>query len=474
MIPTCLGKPPRSIVLVVADDLGWGDPGCFQPGSTVPTPAMDRLAREGTRFTHWRTPSALCTPSRYAMLTGRSHWRSGLPRPLVEPYGPPIIDDGAFTLPRALGSVGYQSVLVGKWHLGFRYPAVAGGTTATERDLDVHGRLTGGPLAAGFDHFYGTAGCCTSDPPYAFIDDERFTTPPTDRSQRWLNDLPGVVAGCMAPGWDITLVDDVLVDMAARFLVEHATGNGPPLFLMLALSAPHNPWVPPAGLRGASEDGDRGDMAAAFDRSLARLLSTIDAAGFADDTLLIVTSDHGPQYEEGPSGHRPVGPFRGRKNTVWEGGLRVPTVIRWPGRLAAGATSHAELHHGDLLPTLAALAGAAAEGPTLLDGMNQVPALLGTGPATRHRPVLFESGGPVHRIGAWAVLDDGWKLHVPIRANGHEGGHHLYHLPSDPGESNDVAGSNPDVGRRLRKELDASLATAGWTSLSDPGPGPRA
>jgi len=214
-------------------------------------------------------------------------------------------------------------------------------------------------------------------------------------------------------------------------------------------------------------------MAAAFDRSVDQLLSLIDTTGLAADTLLIVTSDHGPQYEEGPSGHRPTGPFRGRKNTVWEGGLRVPTLIRWPGRLRPGTVSPAALHHGDLLPTLAALAGIPTGDLTLADGANQVPALSGTGPAVRHGPVLFESGGPTRRIGAWAILDGGWKLHVPIDESGREGSSHLYHLPSDPGEYSDIAAAYPDVDRRLRRELEASLATEGWASLSDPSPLPR-
>ncbi len=505
-------------MLVVADDLGWGDARCYAPGSLVPTAALDRLAGEGLRLMGARTPSALCTPSRYAMLTGRAHWRTGSARPLVDPYGPPLLRPGTPTLPSILRGAGYRTALVGKWHLGLRYARRGGGWTQDEDEVDFGLPLGGGPTELGFDRFVGTAGCCTSDPPYALIDGERFVTLPVEVAPPELTALPGVWPGRMEPGWDVRTVDDRLVDAAEGILSEHAAApDGPPLLLMVALSAPHNPWEPPPTLVGASGDGPRGDMAAAFDVSVGRLLRALDDLDLAGDTLLIVTSDHGPQYEAGPHGHRPTGPFRGRKNTVWEGGLRVPLWLRWPGRVAAGATSDVPYVHTDLLPTLAALAGAAlpasagaapqrtgtspsggvardvpasgsagrirragdphprggtAAGP--LEGYDLSSAWLGGAWRTRG-PTLFECGGPGHRIGAWAVVDGAWKLVLELDAGGAEGAPRLYDLAADPGEARDLAPARPDVAARLVELLRGEVAAEGWPSLAGPPPadGPR-
>lgn len=474
---------PRTILPIVADDLGWGDASCYSPDSRVLTPALDRLAREGLRLTHARTPSALCTPSRYALLTGRPHRRAGAARPLVDPYGPPLLEPGATTLATVLGGAGYRTALVGKWHLGLRYGRANGALPAAseERDPSMHGRWTqredevdfgrpvsGGPTELGFDRFFGTAGCCTSDPPYAFLDGERFTEAPTLQAPPEMTALPGVMPGAMVPGWDVRTIDDILVDQTTGLLAEHAAEpDGPPLFLWLALSAPHNPWEPPEALAGATGDGARGDMAAFFDRSVGRVLDALDELGLADDALVLVTSDHGPQYEQGQHGHRPTGPLRGRKNTVWEGGLRVPFWLRWPGRIPAGSISDAAGVHLDVLPTLASLAGAALPTDFASEGLDRSSAWLGTASGPRP-PLLFECGGARHRIGGWAVIDGAYKLIVELDEDGREAAKRLYDLDADPGERSDRASERPAVVSRLERHLHGELRDAGWATLADP------
>jgi len=462
--------------VVVADDLGWGDAGCYAPASLVPTPALDRLATEGLRLTHARTPSALCTPSRYALLTGSAHWRTAAPRPLVDPYDPPVIEQGALTLASALRELGYRTAAVGKWHLGLRYPSTRGGWTQSESAVDFHGTFEGGPTALGFDHFFGTAGCSTSDPPYTFIEDDRFPTAPTAHTPSELAALPGVLPGAMDPAWDVSVVDDVLVDHALGLLEEHARAStGPPLLLYLALSAPHNPWEAPPALRGVTGDGQRGDMAAWFDRSVGRVLDGLARLELSQEALVIVTSDHGPQYEQGPNGHRPTGPFRGRKNTVWEGGLRVPFWVRWPGRIRAGATSSMPLVHTDLFPTLLALASTAGPGSpeattAAFEGVDQSRGWLGD--CWAQRPAtLFECGGARHRIGGWAVIERQWKLIIEVDDDGREGPCRLYDLAVDPGEQHDrsnEAGEARAMLLQLGQVLRDELTRAGWASLADP------
>lgn len=467
-------RAPRTIVLIVADDLGWGDAGCYSPVSRVPTPALDRLAAGGLRLTHARTPSALCTPSRYALLTGKEHWRTGATRPLVEPYGPPLIEPTTQTLASMLQSFGYRTAALGKWHLGLRYPSVLGGWTQNEHEVAFGNAVDGGPTALGFDHFFGTAGCCTSDPPYAFIKDAHFTEAPTMQAPPELCALPGVVHGAMVRDWDVRAVDDLLVDHAISQLTEHANSrDGPPFMLYMALSAPHNPWQAPEALRGATDDGPRGDMVAWFDRSVGRTLDALDHLQLAHEALVVVTSDHGPQYEQGLQGHRPTGPFKGRKNTVWEGGLRVPYWVRWPGRVPAGATSRVPFVHTDMLATLASLASMPDYGPRVAPagGMDQSSSWLG-GNWSARPPTLFECGGAKHRIGSWAVIDDNWKLIVDVDDDGREGPERLYNLVADPGETHDCArdGQNERaVVTRLAGILRDELVGASWTWLAGPG-----
>ena len=292
-----------NIVLVMADDMGYGDPGCYNAESKIPTPNIDRLAREGTRFTDAHSPSALCTPSRYGLLTGRYHWRTARAHHLVMPYEPPVIEKGQVTIASLLKEGGYKTACIGKWHLGFLYPtkdAAKASYTQQEVDIDFTKPLDGGPLAVGFDYFFGTAGCSTSDPPYCFIENDHTVGLPSVPSTEELNALPGFYPGLMVPQWRLENVDVELASQARAYIKEQVkSGSADPFFLYLPLSAPHNPWIVPEFLKGSSGDGPRGDMNVLADWCLGQVYTELEQQGILDNTLLIYTSDHGPQYNTG-------------------------------------------------------------------------------------------------------------------------------------------------------------------------------
>ncbi len=471
--------------MILADDTGYGDPPCYHPASLVPMANVDRLAREGTRFTDAHSASALCTPSRYALLTGRYHWRTPRARVLVMPYEPPILEPERPTLPRLLQEAGYATACVGKWHLGFRYPqrGVPDAFTTVEAEIDFTRPLEGGPCDVGFDTFFGTAGCSTSDPPYAFIEDRHTVGVPSVPSTPALERLPGFYPGLMVEGWDEEGVDAKHVEAALAFVDRHrATRPDDPFFLYLALSAPHNPWLPPEHVRGASDEGPRGDMNALVDWCVGRIADALDERGLADDTLLVFTSDHGPM--RGENGQASAGPLRGLKNTVFEGGHRVPFVARWPARIPAGRVSDELVCLADVYATLADLLGVPLGEDAAEDSFSVLPALLGERTEAALRPLLItDAAGPDGAIGDVAVREGDWKLILLARADDDTlaprreavedalDGTLLFDLGADPSERINVAGEHPEMVARLRQHLERARlrGTRLQDDPSDPG-----
>ncbi|MCA9839117.1 MAG: arylsulfatase [Trueperaceae bacterium] len=437
-----------NIVLVMADDMGYGDPGCYNPESKIPTPNIDRLAREGTRFTDAHSPCALCTPSRYGLLTGRYHWRTAKPHTLVMPYEPPIIEASRTTIASMLKGCGYKTACIGKWHLGFLYPSKVdkkSGYTEQEGDIDFHQTLDGGPLELGFDYFYGTAGCSTSDPPYCFIENNRAVDIPSISSPEALNELPGFYPGLMVPQW-VEAEVDIHLALRARAHIAEQIKSSPktPFFLYFALSAPHNPWVVPEFLKGSSGDGLRGDMNVLADWCLGQIYEELSKQGLLDNTLIIYTSDHGPQYNIGKTGHRASGFFRGHKNTAFEGGHRVPFVVRWPGKVISGTTSDHLICHTDLLATFAELTGQPLPEGAGEDSFSAFANLLGKGQPQRPAFVA-DTGHHGLASGDFSIRHDGWKLIIMApRRQGDSEELLLFNLNDDPFEQNDVKAVFPE------------------------------
>jgi arylsulfatase A len=356
-------KTLPNIVIILTDDLGYGDPGCYNKDSKIPTPNIDKLAQQGMRFTDSHTPSAVCSPTRYGLLTGRYPFRSSLKKGVVLPWGGPIIEAGRLTLPDMLRRLGYRTASLGKWHLGWDWatkdgkPAVSGKDSLS--NVDFTKTIGNGPTTRGFDYYFGVD--LPNFPPYCFIENDRTLGIPSVASRPEYN-RPGP----MLPGWQQV---EILPELSRRGVkyIEESAKRSPrtPFFLYLALTSPHYPIVPSREFQGKSKAGDYGDFVAQTDAVVGDILRAIDQNGLADDTIVVFTSDNGPEvaneivigaYERlRRFGHASMGSLRGAKRDAWEGGHRVPFIMRWPGKIPPGSTSTATIAHSDLMATIAAV-----------------------------------------------------------------------------------------------------------------------
>ena len=482
------GKP--NVVFILADDMGYGDVGCYNAQSKIPTPNMDRLAARGVRFTDAHSPSSVCTPTRYGLLTGRYCWRSALRRGVLFNYEPPLIEPTRMTVASLLRGRGYTTACVGKWHLGLGFSVKKGRTVdfrkplpwpggplpdrAIGESIDFAAPIRGGPADLGFDYAFYTAGCSTDQEPFCFIENRR---PLAMADARYRHPAGSWRSGMTAEGWVNETVDLTFTEKAVGFLRD-ARKRTPekPIFLYLPLSSPHSPHLVPKLARGKSQAGARGDLVWLVDWSVGRIVKALDELGMTDDTLLIVASDNGPLVgslepaaPEGTAkisgGHKSAGDLRGYKGRRYEGGHRVPFIARWPGRIPPGSTSGELICLADLLATCAALTGAELPQDAGGDSFNILPALLGHKPdKTGRTSVVHHSGSGAFalRKGPWKVLL-GQTVKGRIRpANEVEG--QLYNLREDPAETRNLWREQPQVVR----ELTALLQTIRKAGRSRP------
>lgn len=390
--------PPRpNVVVILADDLGWGDLSC-QGATAIATPHIDTLARRGVRFTDAHASSAVCTPSRYSLLTGAYPWRSPLKSGVLGGADPAIIATDAPTLARDLKSLGYSTGAFGKWHLGLGWTRLDGTkqdafTDAFTPDLHGHGRdidysvpFTGGPTELGFDRFFGIAGSLDM-PPYCFLDQDRAVgTPLVEKMDLFTSQRPGLAR----TGWRDDAVDTTVIAEATAWIREqHRTDI--PFLAYIATAAPHRPCIPPAFVRGSTTAGNRGDAVVLVDWMVGQL---VDAVGQdLTNTLVVFTSDNGAptmftedmlNSDGNLSEHQPNGPWRGQKADAWEAGHRVPLIVAGAGTRTGVCDALISLM--DLRPTVAELcagtdgfpAGADDEHPdAFCDGTSFAPVLTG-------------------------------------------------------------------------------------------------
>ncbi len=371
--PSVGAEPARmpNLVLILADDLGYGDPRCYNAASKVPTPNIDRLAAQGLRFTDAHTPCAVCTPTRYGLLTGRYCWRTRLKRGVLQGYSPALIEPGRLTIASLLKRHGYATACVGKWHLGL------GDRAKTDYDRP----LSPGPNAVGFDYFFGIPASLDM-PPYVFVENERVTEAPTatigDSAMRRHGGKGFWRAGAIAPHFRHQDVLPKITDKALAWLGKMSKDQ--PFFLYFALTAPHTPWLPAPEFEGKSGAGPYGDFVTQVDAVIGRVLRALDDAKLAGDTLVIFTSDNGAHWL--PSDiekwkHRANDGLRGQKSDIWDGGHRVPFLARWPGHVPAGRTSKELICLTDVLATAAALVGDKLPPDAGEDSFDVLPVLLG-------------------------------------------------------------------------------------------------
>lgn len=406
-------KSPRpNIVIILADDLGYGDVGCYNKESKIPTPNLDRLAQQGMRFTDSHSPSAVCSPTRYGLLTGRYPFRSPLKKGVLGPWGAPIIEPGRLTLPAMLRQHGYRTACFGKWHLGWNWATKDGKPPASGMDslsnVDFTKPITDGPTTRGFDYYFGTD--VPNYPPYCFIENDRTVGIPSVKSRPEFN-RPGP----MLPGWQWV---DVLPELSRRTVryIEDAAKDSPrkPFFLYVPLTSPHYPIVPAKEFHGKSQAGDYGDFVAQTDAVVGDIVRALEQANLARDTILFFTSDNGPEVvgEVGIGayarlrrfGHASMGQLRGAKRDVWEGGHRVPFIARWPGKIQPGSICDATIAHSDLMATIAAITKIPVPNDAVEDSINFSPAFRGEKVNREGLVYAGASGKLALRQGDWVLI----------------------------------------------------------------------
>lgn len=443
-----------NVVVLLADDLGYGDVGGFNPESKIPTPHINRLAEQGMRFTDAHASGSVCVPSRYGLLTGRHPHREQM----EEWRDRPLIDSTQTTLATMLADRGYTTYMVGKWHLGFE-----GGA-----DYDCSRPLRGGPVDRGFDHYFGIP-ASLDQPPYFYIRNNQCVEAPTDTiagnqsdAEIW-TDIQGAFwrGGDIAPNFRHADVLPRFAEETVNYLQAHDEKRSQqPFFLYLALAAPHTPWLPADSLRGVSDAGLYGDFVAQVDGVVGRVLSALERLGMKKNTLVIVTSDNGPVWydaNEKRFDHRSTHVYRGMKGDAWEGGHRVPFIARWPDHVPAGTTSDQLLTFTDMLATVADLTGPPLSSNST-DGHSLSPVLTG------RRDTIARDGAVVEAIHYLTVRDGPWKL-IPGRGSGGfttpstrepkpiEPEGQLYRLDEDPTEQNNLYDERPGVVKRLEEQL---------------------
>lgn len=473
-----ISEPSKpNIVLILADDLGYNDLSC-QGATKVTTPGIDRLAKEGMRFTDAHTPAALCSPSRYGVLTGRYPWRRDGKFTWASPGAALLIEPGRMTTASLLKQAGYTTGVVGKWHLGF-------GTL--EKPVDWGGELKPGPLEVGFDYFFGDVanrwGC--------YVENHRIVGLREGETIRFKEGSRKPVSGKSA----FTMVNEdnatVLHEKAIAFIEK---SKDRPFYLHYVPNNVHTPLTPNKRFQGTSQCGVYGDFVKELDWSVGEVLAALDRLGLAENTLVIFTSDNGGVYEKNAlaAGHRCCAPLNGQKADVWDGGSRVPFLARWPGHVPAGAVSDQLLCITDMLATFASVTGRTLPPDAGPDSFDQMPAMLGKTPAAPARPNLVVQSGRAtvsnrkadKTVEIWAMREGNWKLVLGqgagasttpsrgVQLRFDEVGMtnsdytssgtlkpgvppaQLYDLAADLGETKNVYLDHPDLVVRLRKLYD--------------------
>jgi len=450
---TAEAKPESqpNIVLILADDLGYGDLGCYNAESKIATPNLDRLAAQGLRFTDAHAPGSLCVPSRYGLLTGRYPFRGNL-----DWRRKAVIDDDRLTLASLLQQNGYATAMVGKWHLGFD-----GGP-----DYDWSKPLEGGPVDRGFDSFFGMP-ASLDIPPYYYIRDDRPVAPPTEKigdnhSKDWTS-IQGAFwrGGGIAPGFKHKEVLPRFTEEAVKYVDSRGEGDATrPFFLYVALTAPHTPWLPLEKFEDKSEAAMYGDFAMQVDATVGKILDALEANELSKDTLVIFTSDNGPVWypqDVERFDHSSVGPLRGMKADAWEGGHRMPLIVRWPEKVEPATTTDQTFSFVDFMATFAAIAGTDLPEGAGEDSLNMLPVLLGQATSPVRTVTVFKQGATTIRDGDWKLIDHlgSGGFSQPRREKPEPRGPtgQLYNLKEDLGETNNRWQSKPEIVDRLRGKL---------------------
>lgn len=468
-----------NIVYILADDLGYGDVKAFNPQGNISTPNIDKLAGEGMRFTDAHSGSAVCTPTRYGVLTGRYAWRSRLKSGVLWGYSLPLIEENRLTVASMLKQQGYRTACIGKWHLGLKWGLKDEKHPPNDRsdesweNIDFTKPITSGPNQQGFDKFFGISASLDMHP-HVYIENDRVTEVPTKLAEAsggkkfWRK-------GPIADGFRHIEVLDRLTQESVQF-IESQDGKSP-FFLYFPLSAPHKPIIPSEKFQNKSGLNEWGDFVMQVDWTVGEVMQALEKRGLADNTLFILTSDNGATPGADfpfltAHGHDPSYVFRGHKADAFEGGHRVPFIARWPSVVEAGSTSSDTICHTDLLATAADITGYSLPDNAGEDSVSLVPLLKQSAQQPIREATVHHSinGSFAIRQGNWKLLlcpgSGGWSNPRPAKARNEKlPAVQLYDLAADIGEEQNVAADHPDVVNRLigllRKYVDQGRSTPG-------------
>ncbi len=474
-----------NIIFILADDMGIGDISALNDESKIQTPNLDKLIAQGMNFSDAHTASSVCTPTRYGLLTGRYPWRSELKMGVVQGYSKAVVSPEIDTVPKLLKRAGYNTAMTGKWHLGFQWTYKEGEEPVCELNVDskeVENRIdytkpfTGGPLDCGFDYFYGMV-ASPGMPPYTFLENHRVAMLPTEQ-QAWYgprDDFPAgkkkdyerkatmLRPGLKAPGFESNQVMLRYTEKAVEYL--QGQNADTPFFLYVPYASPHTPVVPRDEFKGTSKAGIYGDFVQELDWSVGQIFQTLEKQGLTENTIVVFTADNGhapasfPMHFKEKYGHDPERGLNGHKAQLYEGGHRVPFIVRWPAKIKADSVCDTTINLNDLYATCAVLTGQKTDVNQGVDSYNMLDLLLGGSAYERPTSVHVDYGGK------FAIRKGDWKLIM----NGNLKQQQLFNLKNDLGEKNNLIG-NPEHAPMVR------VLTDGLTSVVENGrttPGPK-
>ena len=459
-----------NVVILYADDMGYGDLAIQNPDSKIPTPHLDELARDGMRFTDAHSSSGICTPSRFALLTGTHHWRRF--HGIVNSFDPPVFSPGELTMAGMLRAKGYDTACIGKWHLGWNWDAIRRPDVPQKRnlhgDFDWSKPVPGGPLDQGFDHYFGDD--VINFPPYAWIKDDRLLrAPDSDLSMKTLADPAKEGNWEARPGpalsdWDFYKVLPTLTEKAVAY-VHSRKGQEKPFFLYVPFPSPHAPIIPNDEFDGRSRAGPFGDFVVQTDDACGRILAALDEINATANTIVVFSADNGPEHyayaRDETFGHWSANPFRGLKRDIYEGGHHVPFVIRWPGVLKPGSVCHALVSQVDLMATIASAVGYDLPANAALDSHDFLPFFKGDTEIAPRRSHVHNTNknGYAIRDGRWLLVDaptgyvskvsKEWEQRHGYRPD-NDFAVELYDMEKDPGQRDNVAAAHPEILKQLQ------------------------
>ncbi len=456
-----------NIIYILADDLGYGDLKCLNENSQIPTPNFDKLSSEGMHFTDAHSNSSVSTPTRYGILTGRYCFRSSLKKNVLNGYSAPLIEKDRETVGSVLQKSGYETAIFGKWHLGLGWAKKEGAVNdnekskvqSNEKTTDFSAKLTDTPNDHGFDYSYIIPASLDMDP-YVYIENRKVVNP-TVNAIEGTNSIRGVMwrKGLASSDFEFPKTMENFTDKAISYISDYKSDK--PLFVYLPLPAPHTPWVTNEKFLGKSGAGLYGDYVCQVDDEIGKILAAIDKKGWKENTLVIITSDNGADWNEKDKKafpkHQVNYIYKGEKSDVWDGGHRVPFLVRWPKVIKAGSVSDHTVCLTDFTATAADITNQKLNKGVAEDSKSMLPIFKGkaTRSNTRKEVVHHSIGGMFAlRQGKWKFVDGegsgGWTKLAVIDTSKVQ----LYDMKNDPTEKTNVYDKYPNIVKKLKKRLE--------------------